>query len=116
MPKRLLLCAFATLLILLTPSVGNTQNGRTPDLIEKYWGGDDSEALTVAYCESRYDEQARRPGSQYVGAFQIGVRTHAARIRALGYTEEDLLDAGKNTVVAYDLWKDSGWDPWACRP
>lgn len=112
MPKWLLLC----ILLVFIPTPVQAQNGHTPELIEKYWEADDSEALRVAYCESRYDERARRPGSQYVGAFQIGVRTHAARIRRLGYTEEDMYDAGKNAVVAYDLWKDSGWGPWECRP
>ena len=111
-PTRLLLFV----LLFLIPGSVQAQDGQTPALIEKYWGADDSEALSVAHCESRYDERARRPGSQYVGAFQIGVNTHAERISRLGYTEEDMYDAGKNAVVAFDLWKDSGWGPWECKP
>lgn len=87
-------------------------------LLKKYWKAEHSQgqAINVADCESNFNERDRREGSQFTGLFQIGVEIHAQRIKDNGYTEEDMYDAGKNTVVALDLWKESGWGPWECKP
>lgn len=112
MPKRLLLCV--VLVLSLTPRA-HAQDGETRELIKKYWGADDSEALAVAGCESHYDPHARN-GSHY-GIFQLSREYHEWRARELGYEwDRDVSDAGKNTRIAYHLWKDSGWGPWVCKP
>ena len=67
----------------------------------------------VSWRESRNVATAHRPGSQYYGCLQIGVRTHAARIKRLGFTAADMLRAWPNAVVARSLFNESGWSPWA---
>jgi len=41
---------------------------------------------------------------------------HKARAARLGYSWEEMLEAGPNLCVAYDLWLDQGWGPWSCKP
>ncbi|HKY16002.1 MAG TPA: hypothetical protein VJM33_13840, partial [Microthrixaceae bacterium] len=59
------------------------------------WIGDGAyarlEMQRVSWRESRNVATAHRPGSQYYGCLQIGVRTHAARIKRLGFTAADML-------------------------
>lgn len=117
MPKRLLLCA----LLVLVPATAHADPPQKPCedtevrcFIRKYWEADDSEALAVARCESGYDPRARN-GSHH-GLFQLSQRYHEGRAASLGYEWSDMWDPGKNTAVAFDLWKDSGWGPWVCRP
>lgn len=83
-------------------------------LVRKYWHADDERAIDVVDCETggRWEEDAQRPGSQYVGLWQIGTETHADRIADNGYTAKDMRDGGKNTAVAFDLFTDDGWEPW----
>ena len=116
MTKRAMLCVFLVLTCTFSflRDTAQAQNGQTPELIKKYWGADDSQALRVARCESNYDPHARN-GSHY-GVFQLSRKYHEARARNLGYSWDDMWDAGKNTRVAYDLYKDSEWGPWVCKP
>lgn len=114
------------------PPSERCDDGRAVCLVRKYWHGDDGAALAVVDCESEFDEDAQRPGSQYIGLFQIGTQTHADRIARVGregtdgvegtaddgepYTTDDMRDGGKNTAVAFDLFEDKGWQPWEqCR-
>ncbi len=69
-----------------------------------------SEALSVAFCESRYLPWAEN--GRYKGLFQVG----SDWAPVFGVTVEQLLDAETNIWVAYQLWRRSGWQPWACSP
>jgi hypothetical protein len=46
------------------------------------------------------------------GLFQINA-VHAAKV---GGPLEWLFDPAVNVRVAYQIWSDQGWGPWACRP
>lgn len=131
MKRKLLVGIVAAVLVLSNspakadPPTPPCKDSTSICLIKKYWQGNDAEALRVADCESGYEPSARRTGSQYTGVFQIGVETHAERIQRVGremqegvpYYEKDMYDAGKNTAVAWDLFKSSGgWGPWECKP
>lgn len=67
-----------------------------------------SQALTVAWCESRYSIWAAN--GQYLGLFQMG---DFARAR-YGHGA----NAWAQAVSAYRYFADSGfdWSPWACKP
>ena len=58
--------------------------------------------------ESGGDERAGEGWSDNIGLFQINL-IH-------GFTVAQLVDPVFNTQVAYDLWRDQGWQPWSCRP
>lgn len=82
-----------------------------PDLICSYsWPC--GEALSVAHCESRYRPEAYNPASGASGVFQIVPYWHSWRLRP----GESLFDASVNIRIAYELWSESGWRPWECRP
>lgn len=69
-----------------------------------------AEALAVAYCESKFQQGAQN-GTSW-GVFQINYPYHMDLIH---YPYEMLL-AEQNVAVAYQIWKDSGWEPWSCQP
>jgi len=48
------------------------------------------------------------PDGRNYGLFQINL-VH-------GYAPQDLLDPAFNVRVAYALYQDQGWAPWACWP
>lgn len=68
------------------------------------------EALSVARCESALDPNAYNAGNY--GVFQIN-SVHAAKV---GGNLQALFDPVVNVDVAYRIWLDQGWGPWACRP
>lgn len=63
-------------------------------------------ALRVAYCESRYNTNARN--GQYLGIFQMG---SAERAR-FGHSNNALGQAR----AARRYFNLAGWRPWACQP
>lgn len=65
-------------------------------------------------CESGGDPRAISSAG-HRGLYQIGY-VHIERIMRLGFTWDDMLIAGPNIAVAYDLQSEQGWDPWTCRP
>ncbi len=66
-----------------------------------------SEALSVAFCESRYDPAAYN-SSGAKGLFQL-MPVHQWR-------GGDFFDPAVNVAVSYQLWSEQGWTPWrACR-
>ena len=67
-----------------------------------------SQALRVAWCESRYQTTARN--GSYLGLFQMG---SYARAR-YGHGA----DAWTQARAAYRYFRDAGysWSPWACKP
>jgi len=64
------------------------------------------EAVRIFTCESGLRPDAISPDGQNVGVAQINL-IH-------GYSTEYLLDAERNLAVAYALYLDQGWAPWAC--
>ena len=69
-----------------------------------------SDALAVATCESTLQADAYNAGS--IGVFQIHEPSHRGRLRA----GESLYDVAANVRIAYEIWLDQGWMPWACKP
>jgi hypothetical protein len=68
------------------------------------------EALRVMSCES--GGQPTATGGANYGLFQINA-VHSARV---GGNLQALYDPATNIRVAYDIWADQGWAPWACKP
>lgn len=62
------------------------------------------EAFAVMMCESGGDSSAVSADGQNIGMFQINL-IH-------GYFPGE----AENVAEAYRIWKDQGWDPWACHP
>lgn len=121
--KFIAVAVTATLLVGSPPALSDPpqkpcSDGHVQCLIQKYWGGNDAEALKVAKCESNYDPHAQN-GSHY-GIFQLSKGDHEGRATSMKgeddeyYTWDDMWDAGKNTRVAYSLYLDRGWGPWVC--
>jgi hypothetical protein len=70
------------------------------------FGSHCSEAIRVAWCESRMNVYARN--GQYLGLFQFG---EFARARyGFGW------DALSQARAAYRYFLAAGWGPWECRP
>lgn len=74
------------------------------------YGWSIDEALAVMDCESR--GQPNATGGANYGLFQINA-VHAARV---GGDLQALYDPATNIRVAYEIWSDQGWAPWACKP
>ena len=62
--------------------------------------------LAIAKRESGWNPKAQNPNGEDKGLMQINNKAHASRIAKLGVT--DLLDAGQNAQVAYDIFNSSG--------
>lgn len=73
-----------------------------------------SEALSVAWCESRYIATAVSPDGANWGLLQVNL-VHLWRVGGNAYA---LLDAETNVRVAYAIYQDAGysWRPWSCKP
>lgn len=67
-----------------------------------------AEALAVAWCESRYDVNARN--GQYLGLFQMG----SWERRTFGHGPDALAQA--RAAYRYFIASGSDWSPWSCRP
>ena len=99
----------------LTP--GSTESAQEPQgdaeaIICGVWGDLCGKALRVAGCESGPDYYAGY--STFAGTFQIHP-AHAARFALRGWDywiHGD--DIYANSVVAFELYQESGWAPW-CR-
>ena len=57
---------------------------------------------------------AVNPNTADRGLFQINMAGNAKTMKAMGYSEQDLLDPAKNALIAHRLWEESGeaWWPW----
>lgn len=79
------------------------------------------EAVRVAGCESTGDEtgnnlnEAAKNGP-HAGLFQLSRIYHEERARRLGFTWDQMFQAGPNIAVAVDLFAEQGsWSPtWTC--
>ena len=67
------------------------------------------DALAVVSCESSGDPLAYNAGS--IGLFQVHYPSHYDKVSSA----EELYDPTVNIAVAYRIWQDSAWLPWACR-
>ena len=66
----------------------------------------------VAFCESGQQPwKENNEGSGATGLFQT-MRIHEWRFKRRGWTWEDAKDPVKNTIIAYELYRESGWGPW----
>jgi len=76
-----------------------------------------AEAIAVASCESGLDRNGRLDGNwatngNHFGLFQISY-IHAWRWADF---YDAWMDPARNAQYAYDIWSESGWRPWSCRP
>ena len=72
------------------------------------FGPNCSDAIVVAYCESRLHTDARN--GQYLGLFQMGVL--ARQLFGHGSTAEEQARAALHYFIA----SGRDWSPWSCRP
>ncbi len=74
------------------------------------WAWDCAGALSVAFCESRYDPLAYN-ASGASGVFQLMMPLHASRV------DGDVFDAETNIAAAFGLWNETrDWRHWReCR-
>ena len=75
-----------------------------------------AEFLSVAWCESGYDFDAVGDHGSSLGLFQIQPQWHLWRLEAVGEELDPLLlfDPVVNAKVAWHLYQEAGWGPWAC--
>lgn len=76
-----------------------------------------AEAIGVASCESGLDRNGHLDGNwayngNHFGLFQIS-GIHAWRWADFW---DAWMDPARNAQFAYDIWSESGWRPWSCRP
>jgi len=74
----------------------------------RVFGPNCSDAIVVAYCESRLHTDARN--GQYLGLFQMGVL--ARQLFGHGSTAEEQARAALHYFIA----SGRDWSPWSCRP
>lgn len=123
------LLAFATLTLLVSPRVEAAPT--PPDDVRaaaqyasREWGVSERDMLEVAWCESRYDPNARSRGN-HLGLWQHSSRYWAGRVRdfnaqarAAGLPEM----AGvwrapiDNARITARMVRAGGWRPWTCKP
>lgn len=80
-------------------------------IAEAFPGDQVARAVSVAWCESRFDAAARAPYG-YQGLFQIDPDLHQWRAEALFGPGASLSDPRVNAGVAAQIWAESGWGPW----
>ena len=94
------------------PDSDPTPKGRK--IIESTWPSHlVKAALNVAWCESRMRGDAVSPTGTYKGLFQMGPKEFAANRHP---DHPDIFDRKANSIAAYNLYLDRGWQPWSCRP
>ena len=88
-----------------------------PEDIKEYikwvFGKHGDEALAIVNCESRFHPNSVG-GVGERGLFQVHP-IHRKRIERLGYSWDDMFNPYKNVNVAYDIFKEQGWNPWTCK-
>jgi len=75
-------------------------------------------ALSVSWCESRWQDVQNFSGGNFWGRFQISPYWHADKLLARGYpaTGYALLNPWVNAEIALMIWSGSGWSQWECKP
>lgn len=94
--------------------VPTAQPTSVPDLISRYWPGNDAKAIRVASCETGGTFNPRATGKAAErGLMQIHP-IHRDRIRAAGFTWDEMYQIDANLRFAWLLFKERGWGPWTC--
>jgi len=70
----------------------------------------------IAWCESRFDPQAKNPRSSASGIFQQLARYWPARAQAAGYPGGSIWQPRVNAMVSAHLAATSGLQHWVCKP
>ena len=75
-------------------------------------------ALYVFRCENGFDAYEYWRPDVIGGQGERGIAQihpiHLERIHNLGYTWDDMFNPTANLAVAYSLFQEQGWEPWAC--
>lgn len=76
-----------------------------------------SQALAVAWCESKWSPYAMGDGGVSLGLFQMGIARPGWNgwFRYFGVDESLAYDPVTNATVARLAYAQSGWGPWSCR-
>ncbi len=122
--RRLLAFAVSALMLATTacaPSAfwmfANGGSARPHDCnsaVSRVWPGSlQGKAKRIVWRESRNRATAQNRRSSAAGCFQL-LSMHSRRFTKLGFSwRTDRYDPVANTLVAYDLYRDAGWSPWA---
>ena len=78
------------------------------------WGLDENVLLRIAWCESRYDPQARGPAG-LSGVFQFAPITWSWVAEKAGHAGASPFDALANIEAAAWLYKTEGPKHWGCK-
>lgn len=75
-------------------------------------------ALSVSWCESRWQDVQNYNGGNFWGRLQISPYWHADKMIARGYPPvgEVLLDPWVNAEIGLMIWEKTGWTEWQCKP
>lgn len=76
------------------------------------FAGDCDKALSVVYCESRFNPSTVGSAGER-GLFQIHP-VHIPYLQERGLTWDAMFDPQANIAYAYDLYARAGWGPWTC--
>ena len=94
------------------PTAAQGTPAQVKAMIEQQWPADSLDhALAVAWRESNYRPEVFN-GSCCYGVFQINASAHRARLRAHGWTTQDLFDPQVNITIALEIFNEQGWGPW----
>jgi hypothetical protein len=99
-----------------TPTPTPESSGRTYSRdeaktgIRAGWGGDDEQAIRVADCESGLNSRATSPDGRYLGLWQMRQETWQ---NYGGSGDPRDHSPQEQTVVAWRLYQQRGWSPWA---
>jgi len=123
-PRRFIAFALTTLLLAVTactPSAawmfangGSLRAHDCNSAVSSVWPNSlQSRAKRIVWRESRNKATAQNRRSSAAGCFQL-LSMHSRRFSKLGFNwRTDRYDPMANTLVAYDLYRDAGWSPWA---
>ena len=76
------------------------------------FGDQCAKALSVVYCESRFNTGTVGAAGER-GLFQIHP-VHIPYLADRGMSWDAMFDPASNIAYAYDLYSRSGWGPWTC--
>lgn len=75
-------------------------------------------AQDVLWCESRGRWDVVSEDGRYWGGWQLARSVHEPKVLAGGWSWEEMMaDPRKQTEIAVQVWRASGWGPWGdCAP
>lgn len=96
----------------VAPSVEVVPSNDLERMICATFGDQCSKALSVVYCESRFNTGTVGAAGER-GLFQIHP-VHIPYLADRGLSWDAMFDPASNIAYAYDLYSRSGWGPWTC--